>query len=689
MGLAVWLPPGALRTTPLGEEVLRGHMDVQSNLLVSVASRLGIKEIGLIAAAFLTSKKDLFSDVLQSGPEFGLDTRQVALGESAGFVEDAGDVHTAVRWYLEWVRASHALREDVRSLLRIACFRKMAQRAPVLTASEAGQLLATREWSRPLTVSLAFAYPRNVLHLFGEAYKTTLPTEDAIRVSLDLPALGANLAISNHSVCSPRYRTALAAWVVYAGAARFPFMKSVTPLPDNVAGWFTHTPVSWDLEGVSSDSFCAAMACALNSEAPEPLHRFPTLQALPGHEQDSETRPMGVAALETGVETEVAGGTSDEAQEPRGDAETETVGRRGDAEVQTEREEAEGAAALEPVEQGDVAAPGELVGDAVSATRARWRRRWRNSRGEPRGDAEMETAGRHGQAGFQTERAEAGAAAALEAVEQRGEAADELGGALVRARCSAWRRRSDLLTQIRAKLRQSWASSEGDEEAIREGSSCDVVSGRDIFDTEDFVRLVRRLQSVQPDLSSEADALVQEVADDERYPFVNVVMEAAEGLRTTLELLLLPPNLDQQRKLRQQINNYVFFLRASALRRLGPLANGRVALGAAEMARDAEPLLSERGQLCLQEYACAMLRGSPGPCGARAPSSDASVLEGHEMAAAAERAVSRMQSHKGVIQVAAKKLKKPIVSRLKRARQRVQWEAHTVEWMFFQMPCRR
>ena len=225
----------------------------------------------MIAAAFLTSKKDLFSDVLQSGPEFGLDTRQVALGESAGFVEDAGDVHTAVRWYLEWVRASHALREYVRSLLRIACFRKMAQRAPVLTASEAGELLATREWSRPLTVSLAFAYPRNVLHLFGEAYKTTLPTEDTIRVSLDLPAVGANLAISNRSVCSPRYRTAPAAWVVYAGAARFPFMKSVTPLPDNVAGWFTHTPVSWDLKDVSSDSFCAAMAGALNSAAPEPL----------------------------------------------------------------------------------------------------------------------------------------------------------------------------------------------------------------------------------------------------------------------------------------------------------------------------------------------------------------------------------------------------------------------------------
>ena len=44
---------GTLRTTSLGEEVLEGDMDVALNLLVVVATKFRITEIGLVAAAFL------------------------------------------------------------------------------------------------------------------------------------------------------------------------------------------------------------------------------------------------------------------------------------------------------------------------------------------------------------------------------------------------------------------------------------------------------------------------------------------------------------------------------------------------------------------------------------------------------------------------------------------------------------
>ena len=127
---------GNWSTTPLGEVVLNGHMDVALKLLVVVATRLAIRVIGLVAAAFLTCMKDLFRDVLEVGPAFGLDSRQVALRESVGFCQRGGEnklqltghVHTAVRWYLEWVRRDRRLPAEVEPLFRMACFRKMEAR---------------------------------------------------------------------------------------------------------------------------------------------------------------------------------------------------------------------------------------------------------------------------------------------------------------------------------------------------------------------------------------------------------------------------------------------------------------------------------------------------------------------------------------------------------------------------------
>ena len=71
-------------TTPLGEECLRGHMDVRQNLLVAVATALRIKCIGLIAAAFLDGRMEHFTGVYQSGGDFGLDSRQLQLGVTTG-----------------------------------------------------------------------------------------------------------------------------------------------------------------------------------------------------------------------------------------------------------------------------------------------------------------------------------------------------------------------------------------------------------------------------------------------------------------------------------------------------------------------------------------------------------------------------------------------------------------------------
>ena len=63
---------GTFHTTSLGEEVLKKDMDVASNLLVAVATKLGIRELGLVAGAFLSCKRELFADAFDAGPAFGL-----------------------------------------------------------------------------------------------------------------------------------------------------------------------------------------------------------------------------------------------------------------------------------------------------------------------------------------------------------------------------------------------------------------------------------------------------------------------------------------------------------------------------------------------------------------------------------------------------------------------------------------
>ena len=640
MGLVARAAQGHLCTTSLGEEVLLGHMDVALNLLVAVAARLGIRDIGVVAAAFLTSKRDLFSDVLQAGTAFGLDSRQDALGESAGFPrsagegdrEPAGDVHTAVRWYLEWVRRGRQLPSELGLLFRTACFRKMEERAPAFTTGQAEDLLASLRWRRPLTVALAFAFQRNIVHRFGARYKTTCYADDPIRQSLNLPPEETILEISNRSVCFAHDDdAAAAAWVVYAGTARFPFMKAVTPLPANVAGWFAHTPFAWDLEGVTSVALTASMSRALNSDEPQTLQAFLKLLLGPSGEDtgdNAQQRDDAGAQRASGLAESDAGGAQSSSERPHADS------------------EAEAALALAAHDGSTATADTDLEGQACAAVVS------------------------------------------------------------ARARRTAWRRRSALLQQLRGRLREGWSTRPSDTEANADADAGDeqcsprAAAGHDVFDADDFLGLVRRMQTICPAYHSDAEALAQEIACDDKYTVINVVMEAAEDLQTTLELFLLPEGMSREaaeaagaeeyfktkRQIRRQIKNYVFFLRARALRRWGPWARGRVALAIAEAARDAEPLLSWQGQSRLLDHALSAFSAASGSRkGAGLTSSEGGCARDcPDIVAAARAAVGRMQSHAGTQQIAAKKRKRPVKDQLKKAKQRLNWSARAMEWVLFE-----
>ena len=236
-----------------------------------------------------------------------------------------------------------------------------------------------------------------------------------------------------------------------------------------------------------------------------------------------------------------------------------------------------------------------------------------------------------------------------------------------------WRVRSALLHELREKLRISWMS--------RARACTDADTGHDVFDSDDFLRMVRRLQSMRPDYMQDAEALVQEIADDDQSTVVNVVMEAAADLKSTLELWLVPGNLSQSRGIRRQIKNYVFFLRSKALRRLGSRARGWISLDDAEAARDAEPLLSWQGQRILLDQALSafgpsagMSRGSD-----RDSWSGESALDYRQIFDDTKTKVARMQSHAGENQRATKKRKRPMKDQLKKTRQRVNWTTSTVD----------
>jgi hypothetical protein len=104
----------------------------------------------LITAAYISSTNDVFSDMFPSARELGLSSAQVALGEPTGFPvagdtalsPACGDVHTAVRWYLEWIANCKDLPDTLKGLFRMACFKKMATSLPSVSPEKAVEMLA-------------------------------------------------------------------------------------------------------------------------------------------------------------------------------------------------------------------------------------------------------------------------------------------------------------------------------------------------------------------------------------------------------------------------------------------------------------------------------------------------------------------------------------------------------------------
>ena len=175
------------------------------------------------------------------------------------------------------------------------------------------------------------------------------------------------------------------------------------------------------------------------------------------------------------------------------------------------------------------------------------------------------------------------------------------------------------MRELRAKIREGWrayaaansvASAEGEVDGARQKHAW-----HDIVDSEEFLGMARRLQEMHPEYRADVEALAEEVAGDDESTAVTVVKEAAADLKSTLELILVPENIAQERQTRRQIKNYVFFLRAAALRRLGPMAHGRVTLADAGAALDGGPLLSWQGQSALLDHALSAFSAAAGSRG--------------------------------------------------------------------------
>ena len=66
MGLLLPSQSGSRSVTSLGQQMLRGHVDVLSNVFITATQALGIETIGCIAAAFLSTKMEVFRDVFQA-----------------------------------------------------------------------------------------------------------------------------------------------------------------------------------------------------------------------------------------------------------------------------------------------------------------------------------------------------------------------------------------------------------------------------------------------------------------------------------------------------------------------------------------------------------------------------------------------------------------------------------------------
>ena len=173
----------------------------------------------------------------------------------------------------------------------------------LFTWENAKSLLRQTHWHRPLTVALAFTFQRRIMHLYGDGrYKTSFQAHDAHRPGLLLPPLGTTLDISRRSLCHPSYFGNHSKWMVYHGTGRIPNVKSATPLPGYVAGWFTHLQVSWNEPDITSENFSKAFALAMNSDQKSLLKKFASILRTSDGVDTMDTKNEESAASEENAE---------------------------------------------------------------------------------------------------------------------------------------------------------------------------------------------------------------------------------------------------------------------------------------------------------------------------------------------------------------------------------------------------
>ena len=213
-------------------------MEVRSNLLIEVGALLGVKLYAMIAAAYIASGVDLFSNPYP-GQHIALtdEQRSLALEE--------GDIHTVVKWFLLWVKgllpAEHA------ASFNILCFRKMM--AHLINTRDDLDFDDVREgWEMLLTVAIAFVFQKNIVRRFGNKCVTCQTHKEASRASVTppLPFLKAEVIISDRSVLfsegwlNSNEDLRSESWLVYMKATRSPNISGLTAISTNIAAWFSH-----------------------------------------------------------------------------------------------------------------------------------------------------------------------------------------------------------------------------------------------------------------------------------------------------------------------------------------------------------------------------------------------------------------------------------------------------------------
>ena len=240
-------------------------------------------------------------------------------------------------------------------------------------------------------------------------------------------------------------------------------------------------------------------------------------------------------------------------------------------------------------------------------------------------------------------------------------------------RHTAWKGRSNLLHQLRDKLRQSWETTYSAREGMPENALV-------IADVEDYKNLIQEIIKQSPEYSQDAQMLLHELVTDDMHSPPDLVKEAAADLGYVLELCLLRRGTANVRQLKRKIKNYVFFIRARCLRRLSTSQLQASRTTRMQAALDDEPLLSPEGQSELIRCALAEL-----PCSAVPPTSAAKPVSNLQPDVIALSAtIDAMQGTPGVTQVATKKRHRPLKDQLKKTRQRVNWTENTLQYVVFE-----